>query len=137
MPAASDRIEEDEGLRDFVAAERRRMTVNRLLAAIEACDGNDAAQAMCWVLDNVRARLPAPMDPWGNAREEAEYWADIATPVELEAYAAASLRKIERTSFCEGARKRIFAAIWESFDDSDRRSFLARVDPHGKFRGRT
>lgn len=71
-----------------------------------------------------------------SLRSDADYWADIASPPELEAYAAAALRRIERVAFAPSARKRLLVMFWQSLPDSDRRAFLAQVDPDGVFRGR-
>lgn len=120
------------GIEDF----RRQEAVLQLLSSIRVCGGDDAVQVMAWVLDELGAGIPEADTLTGRIREDAAWWADLATPHEVEAYVAAGLRRIERTAFCEAARKRIFAAIWESFGDADRKAFLGRVDPAGRFTGR-
>lgn len=115
------------------AARRRAATV--LALAIARCHPADACQIMTAALEDLSAGDPAP-GFLGATRHDAQWWADSASPAELEAYATAALRQIERTAFCERARKRIFAALWETFLAEDKRSFIERVDPKGKFRGR-
>ncbi len=120
----------------MLKAERRKVSTDLLIAAICACDREDAAQIMCAALEEIGAGMPSMDLFMGNLRADAEFWADIATPQELEAFVAAGLRKIERTAFAEVTRKRIFMTNWESFSDADRRNFLTRVDPNGKFVGK-
>lgn len=116
---------------------RRREAVTMLLAAIRMCDRGDAAQVMCAELERIGAGMPAPALLDEQIRTDAAWWADTATPMEIEAYGAACLRKIERTAFCEAARKRIFVTLWESFDVLFRKAFMRRVDPQGQFRGKS
>lgn len=115
----------------------RRETVTMLLAAIRMCTREDAAQVMSAELERIGAGMPGPAFLEEQIRADAAWWADMATPLEAEAYVAAGLRRIERTAFCEAARKRIFATMWESFSDADRKSFMRRVDPQGQFRGKS
>lgn len=70
----------------------------------------------------------------GDIRSDARWWAELAHPLELEAYVGEGLRRIERTQFAPMARKRLFVALWETMDDADRRKFIQKVDPDGKFR---
>lgn len=86
-------------------------------------------------LDEMSAGSP-PFDPFGNIRDEAAWWADCATPPEVEAYVAAGLRRIERQDFGLAARKRLLVAFYTSLPEADRRAFLARVDPKGRFTAR-
>jgi hypothetical protein len=65
----------------------------------------------------------------GNLREDASWWADCATPQELEAYAAAILRRITRATFAENARKRLLVALWESLTPEQQAAFLRRAMP--------
>jgi len=74
------------------------------------------------------------LDPFGDIREDARFWADVASPPELEAYVAAGLRRIERTQFARSACKRILVSMWEALPTDDKRAFLARADPDGVFR---
>lgn len=89
-------------------------------------------QVLCAALETVGADAPRGHF-WGAVRDDAEWWADIATPVELEAYVGAGLRAITRRTFAPSAKKRLFVALWASMSDGDRKAFLKRVDPKGKF----
>lgn len=90
------------------------------------------SEALCAALETICAGVPDVPFP-AAARSDAEFWADCATPVELECYLAAALRRIESTTFAPRARKRLFVALWDSMSEDDRRRFLSRVDPDGKF----
>lgn len=108
-----------------------------LVAAICRADPADAAQIMAAALESLSAGAPAPLPRlFENLREEAAFWADSAHPIELEVYAAAALRRIERRAFCQGARKRLLLALWKSMPADWRRAFVGRVDPRGEYTGR-
>ena len=87
---------------------------------------------VAWLEDN-GAGSPEPDNYFSALREDAAFWADIATPIELEAYTSAGLRRIERTHFAEATTKRLFVLFWECMSDDDKRKFLARVDGQGRF----
>ena len=83
-------------------------------------------EALCATLETVAGGAPQ-YDAFGDMRSDAAFWADIATPMELEVYGAAALKRIERATFAPAARKRIFNALWQSFTDEERKRFLARA----------
>jgi hypothetical protein len=83
----------------------------------------ELCEAMSGGLEIFGAGMPAPPD-LQQLRYDADYWADIATPMEVEAFTAAGLSRIERATFAEKARKRIFMAIWRSFTDKQRGDFI-------------
>ncbi|BBU58527.1 hypothetical protein KU6B_47920 [Mameliella alba] len=102
-----------------------------LSAAVDAAerlpDGQRAlGEALCGALDTVAGGAPR-FDAFGNMREDARWWADCATPMELEIYTAAALRRIERATFAHRARKRLFWALWQAMSDKDRTAFLAHA----------
>lgn len=103
-----------------------------LMAAVDAAErvpGGERAigEALCAMLDTVGGGAPRH-DAFGNMRADAAFWADVATPLELEAYAAAALGRIGRTTFADRARKRLFNALWRSFTDAERQTFLQRAN---------
>lgn len=83
-------------------------------------------EALSAALDTVAGGAPR-YDAFGDMRQDAKWWADTATPVELEIYTAAALRRIERVSFAERARKRLFWALWSAMSGKDRAAFLAHA----------
>ena len=106
-----------------------------LCRAIADCHPADAAQIMAAALDDLSAG-PPEVDPFGRLREDAAFWADVAHPAELEAYFASALRRLGNRALGIKARKRLLVALWLSLSDPDRRAFLGRVDPEGRFTGR-
>jgi hypothetical protein len=107
-----------------------------LLAALDQRD-RPSAQAVCVAyLEDTAAGMPDAVAVLAQGlRADAEFWADTATPAELEAYTAAGLRAIERAAFGLVARRRLLAAIWAGLPADDQRAFLRRVDPRGLFAG--
>ena len=102
------------------------------IMALEALYPQDAAAICAAVLDVVNAGDPR-LDPFGDIRADAAFWADCANIAELEAYFAATLKKLGNQALGKAARKRLFVAIWQSFTIADRQAFLARVDSQGRF----
>ena len=103
-----------------------------LLAAVDAVarhpDGQRVlGEALCAGLDTVGAGAPR-YEAFGNMRESAAWWADTATPVEIELYLAAALRRVSRVDFADRARKRVFWAMWEAMPEEQRAAFLSRVE---------
>lgn len=117
--------------RDLVA-----VTTLRALHRLGAHDLGAVLEASAGFLEEAGAGSPEVAAFYNDLRGDAAFWADIASPAELEAYVGAGLRRMGVTAFASEARKRIFAAIWHSMPDTDRRSFMARVDPKGVFRAR-
>lgn len=102
-----------------------------LMAAIDIAEGQQGGrqaigEALCAALDTVAGGAPR-YDLFSNMREDAAFWADVATPAELEVYAAAALQRITRTTFAERARKRLLWALWETMPQTAKQGFLARV----------
>ena len=61
-------------------------------AALRALDEDDAREVANTVLDGAGAPLP----PFISPMDEAAYWADIASPEELEAYCLATFQAMPR-----------------------------------------
>ncbi len=98
-------------------------------------DHQDAAVICATFLDEFGAGFPR-LDYLGDVGADADEWAHFANAAELEKYFSAALKRLENQAIGIKARKRMFAALWLSFTDSDRHAFLARVDPDGKFHAR-
>lgn len=120
---------------------RRRAIVNRMTAAIAYAAEQYPALVMdilCAVIEDMR---PAAPDGYGlfseSLRDDAAYWADSASPIELEAYVSAGLIAIGKRRLAENAAKRAMIALWNKHSDADRKAFLARVDPKGVLRARS
>jgi len=112
------------------AAAEKAMRLH-LQAAVDVADTHPGGhraigEALCAALDTVGAGAPT-YGLMGDLREDARVWAELATPLELEAYAAHALRRMQSATFASRARKRLFWALWEGMSEADRDGFLARV----------
>lgn len=108
---------------------------DRLVQAIANVPPRHSCTIMAAALDDLGAGSPEAALYSCELRADAAFWADCATPPELEAYAAAALRRISRVAFAEMTRKRLIVMLWETLSGPDKQAFLASVDPEGKFRG--
>ncbi len=121
-------------------AELRRQIVHaRISAVLErlvVVDRRAVVDALDFWLEDLSAGMPHAPQYGDISRENAVYWADTATPVEIEVYVAAGLASIRRKLFAMGLLKRMMVNIWARLGPEDQRAFLARVDPNGAFRGR-
>lgn len=120
-----------EGAADGAAA-RRWWALAEFLDAVPEAEAPLLAEVVCAWMERVSAGMP-DHDAFGFVREDARWWADVATPAELEAYTAAGLARLERAGFAIAARKRLLVALWESLPERERRGFVRRVDPQGRF----
>ena len=101
------------------------------LGSVREDEFRPVSELLVGFLEIARAGEPE-FSAFSDVREDAKWWADVATPIELEAYVGEGLRRIERTSFAPMARKRLMVALWDSFSAEDQRRFLARVNPGGE-----
>jgi hypothetical protein len=102
------------------------------IMALEALDPQDAATIAVAVLDEVSAGYPIHT-AFGDIQADAAFWADCANVAELEAYFAASLKRLGNQALGIHSRKRLFVLLWNGFALPDRRAFLGRVDADGRF----
>lgn len=121
---------------EFAAVRREQVGValSRYLCRLVAM-GNVEREAVVGVLaaalDEFGAGLPESDAYTSTLRSDAKVWADFANPVELEAYAAASLAAIANQGFGIAARKRLMIALWNSLTPADKQNFIARVSGVG------
>ena len=85
-----------------------------------------AAELCAAHLDNLAAGMPG-LDPWGDLRADAAFWADSATVPELNAYACAAMRRLGGRMQGRDMRKRLLADIWRTLPAEDRTAFLRKV----------
>ena len=107
--------------------------ITALCEALAACNVKDGAAICAEFLDSQRTGGPVMGDPFGMVSGDAALWADSAPVHELAAYGTAALDRLRTANLGLNARKRLFAALWRSFPDQDRKAFLARVDAEGRF----
>lgn len=97
-------------------------------------------EAMAWLLDAALSKLetagPFVSFSESTVREGAEFWAEVASPREVEVYFGACLRRLmrDRGRLNTAAQKRLMVALWEALPEADRAKFLRGVDPDGRFR---
>ena len=73
-----------------------------LLEAIAACDWHDAEMVMSAVLEEARA--DAPLMPFGEIDDDAEFWAAMATYEELRAWFLACGRRLAQAAALRRSR---------------------------------
>ena len=100
--------------------------------ALEALDAQDAATIAAAALDEISAGYPVHT-AFGDIRADAAFWADCANVAEIEAYFAASLKRLGIQALGIHSRKRLFVHLWNGFALPDRTAFLSRVDADGRF----
>ena len=110
---------------------KRSLRQSNLCTSIAMCDPQDAAQIMAAALEDISAG--APINSFNEVRADAEFWSEIATPFELEAYFGSSLKRISRAALGVTARKRLILKLWRSFGEIDRQAFVRHIDPYGRF----
>lgn len=133
----ADRSPEAGGGAAFMAHLDRIVRQELLVAMLGEVEEADAAAICVAFLDGRSAGMPMP-DAFGAVREQAAFWAGIADPAEIEAYVAFGLREATqgRHRFALAARKRLLASLWETLPEADRKAFVRRVDPEGRFHRR-
>lgn len=94
------------------------------IIALTDLDPQDAASICVAVLDEVAAGSPG-LDPWGDLRADAEFWADCANPAELETYFAAALKRLLDQTLGVRARKRMLAALFLSLAKFEQDKFIS------------
>ncbi len=108
------------------------------LRSLSALGERAPLTAMAWMLDRALAEVegPGPQASMDDMRGDAAFWADVASPRELEVYFVACLRRLmrDRGLLNTAAQKRLLVALWECLPDAERRAFLCKVDPGGTFR---
>lgn len=104
--------------------------------ALENCDPQDVAHICATYLAEMETGGPVMGDLLGTVTGDALFWADCAPAHELVAYGTAALERLRGLALGLDTRKRLFARLWETFDTTDRRAFLERVDADGQFHRR-
>lgn len=126
----ADRMAAYKASSEFVE-HRARAIGEALIIAINRADSHDHGTTMAVLaamLEELGADTPEPLLYGNQVRADAAWWADLASPGEVEAYTAAGLRQIaDKGRFCIAARKRLLIMIWNSLTAADRKSFLAHA----------
>lgn len=107
--------------------------LGRVIDRMVGIDRQATMALLCDRVEQLGAGGPELASLIGVMRSDASFWAECASEIELETYAAAALREIQNRAFAIKARKRLLVMLWTSLTDDDRRAFLRGVDPNGLF----
>ena len=111
----------------IASAKLRRAYAESLCYAIGQCRPKDAAQIMAAALEDMEVGGPDPA--FGPLRADAEWWAELAPPHEVQEYVYAGLKQLGQQALGSGARKRMILALWQGLSADDKRAFIAKVTP--------
>ena len=94
-----------------------------LLDAIAACDWHDAEMVMSAVLEEARAA--APLVPFGDIDDDAEFWAAMAIYEELRAYFLACGKRLARRQLGRRGKIRLAQLLLADLTDEERQTVVA------------
>lgn len=106
------------------SALRRDVACERGMVYLSACAtvSPEGATWAAWQwLEASGAGLPDTV--LGSSRNEARYWAELASPPELEAYALAAMDRLAGSPFASRQIKRLVAALWGRMSPAEQQSF--------------
>jgi hypothetical protein len=98
-----------------------------LALTVGECHPHDAAAICVAFLETVETGGPVMGDQFGMVAADARLWAAVAPPHELAAYTLAGLERLPKAHLSNPARKAAFRAIWRTFTNTERTSFIATV----------
>lgn len=102
------------------------------LNAAYRIDRDAAIKTACHWLDYWGAQSPQVSLFQDRVRDDARFWADCATDIEVEAYLVAALHRVEREGLAERATKRLAAASYARLSSDARTAFLAWAKKQGE-----
>jgi len=106
--------------------ERLGAATERGIAYLNACatvSPEGAAWAAYDWLQVHAAGMPYVSMVDNAAREDARFWAETASPAELECYALAALDRLAPAPFASRQIKRLVAALWGRMSPAERQAF--------------
>ena len=111
------------------AALRRDVACERGMTYLAAC-ATVSPEGASWAAYDwlMAASAGVPDNPLGFAREDARFWAELASPAELEAYALAALDRLAGAPFASRQIKRLVAALWGRMSPAEQQAFKAWID---------
>ena len=111
--------------------DRMEVACERGLSYLSACatvsPEGAAWAAYDWLQAN-SAGMPYAAMVEGAAREDARFWAETASPAELECYALAALDRITPGPFVSRQIKRMVAALWARMSPTEQQAFKAWIN---------
>lgn len=108
------------------SAERLGAATERGIAYLNACatvSPEGAAWAAYDWLQVHAAGMPYVALTETASREDARFWAETATPPELEAFALAAMDRLAPAPFASRQIKRLVAALWGRMSPAERQAF--------------
>lgn len=129
-----DDVATEGPLDDWLAVTLRKAAADRLALAIAEAHPLDAVQLMCAALDDLGPPSPEYVALVDAARADADFWAEMASPLALETHLAAALRVLPDRAFGLAARKRLLVLFWNSLTPPERAAFVDRVATGPKLR---
>jgi len=109
--------------RDMVAARGLEC-----LASLATVSPDGAAWAAYGHLQQAEAGLPYVSALEDTARQDARFWAETATPAELQAYALAALDRLAPAPFASRQIKRMIAALWSRMSPAEQEAFKKWIE---------
>ena len=106
--------------------ERMGAATERGIAYLNACatvSPEGAAWAAYDWLQVHAAGMPYVALTETTSREDARFWAETATPPELEAYALAALQRLHSSPFAGRQIKRLVASLWRQMSPTEQTAF--------------
>lgn len=91
---------------------------------ISNCHPDDARTILTAYLQAAETGGP-PNAIFAATLADAEWWADIAPPHEVQTYVYAGLKKLAGEAIGPNARARLLIALWNGMPADDKRQFLA------------
>lgn len=134
MNDMADHVAEYKASPDFIEYRQTRIaeTLGAVVMRCDALDHRVTVAMLAAMAEELGSGTPDVLLMHEKARDDARWWADYATPVEVEAYTAAGLQAISRGGFCIAARKRLLIMLWNSMSPDDKRGFLAHAAKPGQ-----
>ena len=113
------------------SAERQATATERGIAYLNACatvSPEGAAWAAYDWLQVHAAGMPYVALTETASREDARFWAETATPPELEAYALAALLRLQCSPFAGRQIKRMVASLWRQMSPTEQTAFKEWIE---------
>lgn len=113
-----------------------RELVDITLASAEQLDAKAVENSVFNWIWSRRTRLPWFSKLDDRARDNARYWAELATTPELEAYMLAASMKLEgsKSTFHRRHIKRLIASLWKRMWPEDQAAFIEWAKENGNGR---
>ena len=111
--------------------ERMGAATERGIAYLNACatvSPEGAAWAAYDWLQVHAAGMPYVALTETASREDARFWAETATPPELEAYALAALLRLQGSPFAGRQIKRMVASLWRQMSPTEQTAFKEWIE---------